>query len=76
MIGYGFGAIVGSGAFGNIIQINNIFLIDFTICLGIASIFSFYHHKKAIKFKLEPLKRDFYIYIITLLYIVLVIYIQ
>lgn len=60
MIGYGFGAIVGSGVF------------DFTICFGVMSLVSFNHHKKPIKLKLGPLLRDIYIYLITLLYLGLV----
>ena len=60
MVGYGFGVIVGSGAF------------DFTVCFGIMSLFSFYHHKKSIKLKLRALLRDIYIYLLTLIYLVLV----
>jgi Ca2+/Na+ antiporter len=60
MIGYGFGAIVGSGVF------------DFTICFGIMSMFSHYHHKRAIKLKLKALLRDIYIYLITIVYLALV----
>jgi len=62
MIGYGFGAIVGSGVF------------DFTVCLGIASIFSFYSHKSKIRFKLKALLRDIYIYCITLFFLVLIMW--
>lgn len=60
MIGYGFGAIVGSGVF------------DFTICFGIMSMFSQYHHKRPIKLKLRALLRDIYIYLITIVYLGLV----
>lgn len=60
MIGYGFGAIVGSGVF------------DFTICFAIMSMFSNYHHKKPIKLKLKVLLRDIYIYLITIVYLALV----
>jgi Ca2+/Na+ antiporter len=60
MIGYGFGAIVGSGVF------------DFTVCFGIMSLFSFHHHRKSIKLNIRVLMRDIYIYLITLIYLVLV----
>lgn len=62
MLGYGFGSIVGSGVY------------DFTVCFGIASIFSYSYHKKAISFKLKPLLRDIYIYLFNLLVLVYVIY--
>lgn len=60
MIGYGFGAIVGSGVF------------DFTICFGITAVFSNYYHSDAITFKMKPLLRDIEIYLLTLVYLVIV----
>ena len=68
-IGYGFGAIVGSGAFGNRLLL---YPSDFTICFGAMSLFSHHYHRKPIKLKLNALLRDIYIYIITILYLALV----
>ena len=69
MIGYGFGAIVGSGVFGN--ELVYIFA-DFTLCFGITAIFSNYYLGQATQFKLKPLLRDIYIYLLTLIYLVVV----
>jgi Ca2+/Na+ antiporter len=60
MVGFGFGAIIGSGVF------------DFTLCFGIASCFSYYVHKKGILFDLNALLRDIIIYLATMLFIIYV----
>jgi hypothetical protein len=41
MVGYGIGAIIGSGAFGTLIYI---IIEDFTMCFGITCLVSFYYH--------------------------------
>lgn len=65
MINYGFGTIVGSGVFGS-----TFFHSDFTICFGIACIFSENYHSEVKKFQIKPLLRDIYIYLFSLLYLV------
>ncbi|CAD8102975.1 unnamed protein product [Paramecium primaurelia] len=59
-IGYGFGAIVGSGVF------------DFTVCFGLMSLFSNYYHKRALRMNLKALMRDIYVYLLTLLFLTFV----
>lgn len=67
-IGYGFGAIVGSGVFGNFIDSFK----DFTVCFGLMSLFSNYYHKKALRMNLKALMRDIYVYLLTLLFLTFV----
>lgn len=62
MIGFGFGTILGSGIF------------DFTICLGIASLFSLHYHKKELVFNINLLTRDFQVYIVTLAVLVIILW--
>ena len=42
---YGFGVIIGSGVFGKELK------LDFTVCFGIAGIYTYIHHKRDIKFR-------------------------
>lgn len=62
MLGFGFGAVVGSEVF------------DFTVCLGIASLFSYAIHSKAINFSMDIMIKDIYVYLMTLLYLIVIMW--
>ena len=47
---------------------------DFTICLGIACIFSQYYHQKNLQFKINVLLRDIYIFIYTLIFLIVILW--
>jgi len=70
MMGFGFGTIIGLGVYGNLFMMLVYEFLDFTVCFGITSIYSMYYHKKAIKFHLKSLLRDFSIYLLSLAYII------
>ena len=51
-----------------------LFFKDFTICFGVASIYSMYFHEKAIKFNIKALLRDMIIYSISIGIVVMVVW--
>ena len=46
--------------------------LDFTLCFGVASVFSSFYHKEAKYFHIQTLLRDIYFYMLSLIYIVFI----
>jgi len=42
------------------------------MCIGIASLYSHYCHKKDVEFKFDSVFRDFLVYLVTLLYLFII----